>query len=194
MKSVQIRSSWKVFKYRVCSGPYFPIFGQNTRKYGPEKTPYLDSFHTVIPNWYMYLFFFIRFFTFCSLSITFLIHRFFKTANQKHCLFLHIRDFKFDRNSILLFCKVTRKSLLTRIPWLFSIKEIFLSLYCFIYVISFLIFVEVKKCKSVEFFLSVLGNFLTFAYIGTLPSFLVTIEVYGWSYAFLSLSRFKGFS
>ena len=37
VKSVQIRSF---------SGPYSPIFGLNTGKYGPEKTPYLDSFHT----------------------------------------------------------------------------------------------------------------------------------------------------
>ena len=39
-------------------GPYFPAFGQNTerysvfspntRKYGPEKTPYLDAFHAVL--------------------------------------------------------------------------------------------------------------------------------------------------
>ena len=29
------------------SGPYFPAFTPNTWKYGPEKTPYLDTFHTV---------------------------------------------------------------------------------------------------------------------------------------------------
>ena len=28
--------------YGVISGPYFPIFGLNTEKYGPEITPYLD--------------------------------------------------------------------------------------------------------------------------------------------------------
>ena len=50
MKSVQIRSF---------SGPYFPAFRLNTerylslfspsaRKYGPEKTPYLDTFHAMI--------------------------------------------------------------------------------------------------------------------------------------------------
>ena len=32
--------TWKVSKYGVFSGPYFPAFGQ-------EKTPYLDSFHAV---------------------------------------------------------------------------------------------------------------------------------------------------
>ena len=46
-------------KYGVLSGPYFPAFGLNTErydlfvfsrnagKYGPGKTPYLDTFHTV---------------------------------------------------------------------------------------------------------------------------------------------------
>ena len=33
----------KVSKYGVFSGPYFPVFG-------PEKTPYLDTFHAVV--WY----------------------------------------------------------------------------------------------------------------------------------------------
>ena len=37
----------KVFKYGVFSGPYFPVFGLNTGKYGPEKTSYLDTFHAV---------------------------------------------------------------------------------------------------------------------------------------------------
>ena len=41
-------AAWKVSKYRVFSGPYFPVFGLNTGKYGPEKTPYLDIFHAVI--------------------------------------------------------------------------------------------------------------------------------------------------
>ena len=34
-------------KYGVFSSPYFPVFGLNTGKYGPEKTPYLDNFHAV---------------------------------------------------------------------------------------------------------------------------------------------------
>ena len=38
MKSVQIG---------VFPGPYFPVFSRNTGKYGPEKTPYLDTFHAV---------------------------------------------------------------------------------------------------------------------------------------------------
>ena len=29
------------------SGPYIPVFSPNTGKYGPEKTPYLDTFHAV---------------------------------------------------------------------------------------------------------------------------------------------------
>ena len=29
------------------SGLYFPVFRLNTGKYGPEKTPYLDTFHVV---------------------------------------------------------------------------------------------------------------------------------------------------
>ena len=44
-------------KYRLFSGPYFHALGLNTEylsafspnagKYGPEKTPYLDTFHAV---------------------------------------------------------------------------------------------------------------------------------------------------
>ena len=34
-------------KYRVFSGPYFPVFSLNTGKCRPGKTPYLDSFHAV---------------------------------------------------------------------------------------------------------------------------------------------------
>ena len=36
VKSVQIGSFF---------GPYFPEFGPNTGKYGPEITPYFDTFH-----------------------------------------------------------------------------------------------------------------------------------------------------
>ena len=43
-------TAWKVSKYGVFSGPYFPVFGLNTGKYGPEKTPYLDTFYTVYMN------------------------------------------------------------------------------------------------------------------------------------------------
>ena len=45
-----------MFKYEVFSGPYFLgrteygeiEFSPNVGKYGPEKTPYLDTFHAVI--------------------------------------------------------------------------------------------------------------------------------------------------
>ena len=40
-------TAWKVFKYGVFSSPHFPLFGLNIEKYGPEKTPYLNSFHAV---------------------------------------------------------------------------------------------------------------------------------------------------
>ena len=32
-------TAWKVSKYGVVSGPYFPVFGLNTGKYGREITP-----------------------------------------------------------------------------------------------------------------------------------------------------------
>ena len=35
-------------KYGVFSGPCFPVFSPNTGKYGPAKTPYLDTFHAVL--------------------------------------------------------------------------------------------------------------------------------------------------
>ena len=40
-------TAWKVSKYGFFSGPYFSVFSLNTGKYGPEKTPYLDTFHAV---------------------------------------------------------------------------------------------------------------------------------------------------
>ena len=40
-------TAWKVSKYGVFSGPYFPVFRANAGKYRPEKTPYLDTFHAV---------------------------------------------------------------------------------------------------------------------------------------------------
>ena len=39
---------WKVSKWEVISGPYFPVFGLNAGKYGPKISPYLDTFHAVI--------------------------------------------------------------------------------------------------------------------------------------------------
>ena len=37
-----------MYKYGVFSGPYLSVFSQNAGKYGPEKTPYLDTFHALI--------------------------------------------------------------------------------------------------------------------------------------------------
>ena len=34
-------------KHGVISGPYFPVFGPNAGKYGPETTSYLDIFQAV---------------------------------------------------------------------------------------------------------------------------------------------------
>ena len=47
MKPTVISTAWNVSKYEVISGPYFPVFGLNTGKYGPEITPYLDTLHAV---------------------------------------------------------------------------------------------------------------------------------------------------
>ena len=41
-------SARKVSKYGIFSGPYFPVFSPNTAKYGPEKTPNLDTFHSAL--------------------------------------------------------------------------------------------------------------------------------------------------
>ena len=41
-------TAWKVSKYGVISGPYLPVFNPNTGEYGPEITPYLDTFHAVM--------------------------------------------------------------------------------------------------------------------------------------------------
>ena len=52
-------TAWKLIKYGVFSGPYFPAFGLNTErylslfspnvgKYGQEKTPCLNTFHAVV--------------------------------------------------------------------------------------------------------------------------------------------------
>ena len=40
-------------KYGVISGPYFPVFSLNTVKYGPEITPYFDTFRAVIGKRYL---------------------------------------------------------------------------------------------------------------------------------------------
>ena len=50
IKKSEIRPNFtasEVSKYGVTSGPYFPVFGLNTGKYGPETPPYLDTSHSV---------------------------------------------------------------------------------------------------------------------------------------------------
>ena len=47
LKSAVSRTAWKMSKYGVISGPYLPVFSPDTGKYGPEITPYLDTFHAV---------------------------------------------------------------------------------------------------------------------------------------------------
>ena len=37
----------KMSKYGVFSDPYLSMFSQNAGKSGPEKAPYLDTFHAV---------------------------------------------------------------------------------------------------------------------------------------------------
>ena len=44
---LMFHTAWNISKYGVFSGSYFPVFSLNAGKYGPEKTPYLDTFHTV---------------------------------------------------------------------------------------------------------------------------------------------------
>ena len=40
-------TAWKVSRYEVFPGQYFPVFGLSTGKYRPEKTLYLDTFHAM---------------------------------------------------------------------------------------------------------------------------------------------------
>ena len=55
VKSVQIRSFfWFVFS-RIRTR-YLPVFSRNTGKYGPEKTPYLNTFHTVDVSYHQIVF------------------------------------------------------------------------------------------------------------------------------------------
>ena len=45
---VDTHCAWKLPRYGVISGPHFPVFGLNTRKYAPKITPYLDTFYAVV--------------------------------------------------------------------------------------------------------------------------------------------------
>ena len=44
---IRQHTTWKVSKYGVISGPYFPVFSPNTWKYWAEITPHLDTLHAV---------------------------------------------------------------------------------------------------------------------------------------------------
>ena len=37
----------KMSRYEVFCSLYFPVFGRNTGKYAPEKTPHLGTFYAV---------------------------------------------------------------------------------------------------------------------------------------------------
>ena len=52
IKLFEHHTVWKLSKYEVISGPYFPVFRLNAGKYGPEMTPYLDTFHAVSSIYY----------------------------------------------------------------------------------------------------------------------------------------------
>ena len=86
VKSVQIR---------IFSGPYFPAFGLNRGKYGPEKTPYLDTFHAVIMPPKAGIFhlesglFFYQIYLFISLNYIFFLTDFLQTRykSRKKALF-----------------------------------------------------------------------------------------------------------
>ena len=47
-KLIMTYSAWKISKYGVISGPYFPVFSLKIGKYKPEITSYLDTFHAVM--------------------------------------------------------------------------------------------------------------------------------------------------
>ena len=80
VKSAQKRSFfWSVFsrirtEYReiLRISPYISVFSPNAAKYGPEKTPYLDTFHTVLAlTHFMPLIFFLTTKIFTFLRIIF---------------------------------------------------------------------------------------------------------------------------
>ena len=49
MKSVRIRSFfWSIFSRIQRDTKYLSVFSPNAGKYRPEKSPYLDTFHTVV--------------------------------------------------------------------------------------------------------------------------------------------------
>ena len=49
LETAKCNTAWKVSKYEVISGPYFPVFGLNTEIYS-EITPHLDTFYAAQVN------------------------------------------------------------------------------------------------------------------------------------------------
>ena len=45
-----VLTTLKMSKYGHFFDPHFPAFSPNKEKYGPEKTPYLDTFYAVDVN------------------------------------------------------------------------------------------------------------------------------------------------
>ena len=107
-------TSWHVSKYTVFYGPYFPVFGlnleiykisvfsPNTRKYGPEKTSYLDTFHTVDKAWFTR-----QYKVGTAQKITFSIKDFFSKCDQI-CRFLQIWSHLLNKSLMenIIFCAV----------------------------------------------------------------------------------------
>ena len=59
-------------RYRDFSSPYFPEFGLNTGKYGPEGTPYypyLNTFHSVLFTLVCLYLFLVTYSYLCSLIL-----------------------------------------------------------------------------------------------------------------------------
>ena len=52
---IGIVTMWKVSKYRVFSGPYFPAFGLNTGKCRPEKLRIWTLFTQWVAKWWLSL-------------------------------------------------------------------------------------------------------------------------------------------
>ena len=79
--------SEKVSNYGVFSSPYFPVFGLNIEKYGPEKSSYLDSFHAVMfssSRHYLLVMIQINWFSFLKLFIQlYPMHPFSNPSKQK---------------------------------------------------------------------------------------------------------------
>ena len=83
---------WNASNYRVFSGPYFPAFGLNTGKHGPQKTPYLDTFHAVLglcnPRVFLLNYFFLK------VTIRWK-QKYYEKVTMYFCFYLYLRLSKF---------------------------------------------------------------------------------------------------